>query len=110
MYEKDHYIFVKGAEMVRLLKGLGVSEEDFETLPKVSDRLYGDPTLPFRKTRNSRFCFDFDKQALRRLEFQPFVLSAEEGFKRHDSSQYRSFNKIEDELQLNTAFQGSLLV
>ncbi|KAL4983949.1 2OG-Fe dioxygenase-domain-containing protein [Aspergillus falconensis] len=108
-YEKDRFIFVKGSEMVQLLKGLGAREEDFEALPRVSDRLYGDPTLPFRKTRNGRFCFDFNRRTLRRLEFQPFVLSAEEGFKRHDSGQTRSFDEIEDDLQLNTAFQALCL-
>ncbi|KAL2864992.1 2OG-Fe dioxygenase family protein [Aspergillus lucknowensis] len=108
-YEKDRFIFVKGPKMARLLRGLGASGGDLEALPSVGDRLYRDPTLPFRKTRNGRFCFDFDTQTLRRLEFQPFVLSAEEGFKRHDSGQTRSFDEVEDVLQLNTAFQALCL-
>jgi hypothetical protein len=47
-----------------------------------------------------------DASVVRRLEFQPFVLSAAEGFVRHDSGQLRRFRGIQDEVQWNTAFQA----
>ncbi len=61
--------------------------------------------LPFRKSRNGRFCFDFDRAQIERLEFQPFVLSVEEDFIRYDSGKVRHFRGINDDLQLNTAFR-----
>jgi hypothetical protein len=105
-YLRDRSVFVEGADMVPLLRVLGAAESDFAALQTVSDRLYTDPTLPFRKSRNGRFCFDMDSRSIRRLEFQPFALSIEEDFKRHDSNTIRVFDEIENELQLNTAFQA----
>ncbi|MFI9721790.1 2OG-Fe dioxygenase family protein [Streptomyces sp. NPDC052396] len=74
----------------------------------MSDGLVGDPTLPFRKSRNGRFCLDPVARQARRLEFQPFVLSKEEDFVRHDSGELRVFDEVRDDLQLNTAFQALL--
>ncbi|GME55517.1 hypothetical protein GTA08_BOTSDO12546 [Neofusicoccum parvum] len=108
-YLEDRAVFVQGKEIIPLLKGLGARDEDFELLQTVSDSLYVDPTLPFRKSRNGRFCFDFDTRTVRRLEFQPFALSLEEDFKRHDSGQVRIFDEVQNELQLNTAFQALLV-
>ena len=108
-YIKDRFVFVEGRDLIRLLPFLGAKEEDIYRLPGLGERLYEDPTLPFRKSRNGRFCFDFDKQSVRRLEFQPFVLSTEEDFKRHDSGQVRVFDEVENELQLNTVFQALLV-
>lgn len=108
-YITNRSIFVEGADMVSLLKGLGATESDLDRLKFVSDNLYSDPTLPFRRSRNGRFCFDFSTSSVRRLEFQPFALSVEEDFKRHDSGQIRVFDEVQDELQLNTAFQALLV-
>lgn len=108
-YLEERFVFVEGAEMVPLLAQLGATQADFARLQQVSDRLYKDPTLPFRRSRNGRFCFDMEAKKLRRLEFQPFALSLEEDFKRHDSGQIRVFDEVEDELQLNTAFQALMV-
>ncbi|KAF6800332.1 hypothetical protein CSOJ01_12218 [Colletotrichum sojae] len=66
--------------MTRCLTGLGATGEDLKSIQTVSDGLRGDPTLPFRKTTNGRFLIDFDRNDLRRLEFQEFILSATEDF------------------------------
>lgn len=108
-YLQDRHIFVKGKEIIPLLKQIGARDEDFESLQHVSDGLTGDPTLPFRKSRNGRFCLDFDRQTVRRLEFQPFLLSVGEDFKRHDSDTVRHFDEIQDDLQLNTVLQALLV-
>ncbi|GAM86515.1 hypothetical protein ANO11243_045290 [Dothideomycetidae sp. 11243] len=107
-YLKNRTIFVKGEDMVPLLRSLGAREEDMAGMQTVSERLWTDPTLPFRKSRNGRFCLDWDTRSLRRLEFQPFALSIEEDFKRHDSGQVRVFDEIENDLQLNSVFQALL--
>ncbi|KAL0936937.1 uncharacterized protein CTRU02_209153 [Colletotrichum truncatum] len=108
-YIEDRVLFVPGREMARLLKQLGARDEDFEALQNVSDNLVGDPTLPYRKTRNGRFCLDFDAGTLRRLEFQPFILSKAEDFSRYDSDKVRHFDEVEDELQLNSVFQALMI-
>ncbi|KAI6258695.1 hypothetical protein MCOR27_006007 [Pyricularia oryzae] len=108
-YLEERNIFVDSRRMLPLLRALGVRDEDFEALKLVSDNLYNDPTLPFRRSRNGRFCFDFGTSTVRRLEFQPFALSLEEDFKRHDSGQVRIFDEVQDELQLNTAFQALMV-
>lgn len=108
-YVEDRGVFVEGREITPLLKALGATDEDFDRLQTVSDNLVSDPTLPYRKTRNGRFCIDFDSNTVRRLEFQPFALSLEEDFKRHDSGKVRIFEEVQNELQLNTAFQALLV-
>ncbi|TLD19127.1 hypothetical protein PspLS_09780 [Pyricularia sp. CBS 133598] len=108
-YLEERNIFVDSRRMLPLLRALGARDEDFEALKLVSDNLYNDPTLPFRRSRNGRFCFDFGTSTVRRLEFQPFALSLEEDFKRHDSGQVRIFDEVQDELQLNTAFQALMV-
>ncbi|MEU2061859.1 2OG-Fe dioxygenase family protein [Streptomyces sp. NPDC013455] len=107
-YVRDRSVFVEGARMVRILRALGATDEDLEKIRLVSDNLSPDPTLPFRESKNGRFCFDFDRSAAYRLESQPFALSAEEDFVRHDSGQTRVFEEIGDDLQGNTAFQALL--
>jgi hypothetical protein len=91
-----------------ILSSLGATDEDLEQLKLVSDKLTSDPTLPFRKTRNGRFCLDPEAQRAYRLEFQPFILSCEEDFVRHDSDTVRRFDEVQDDLQLNTALQSLL--
>ncbi|EKV15639.1 TqaL [Penicillium digitatum] len=108
-YLENRTVFVDGREMAPLLKALGARDEDFVTLQAVNNVLIDDPTLPFRKSRNGRFCFDWETQTLRRLEFQPFALSLEEDFKRHDSNTVRRFDEVDNDLQLNTVFQALLL-
>ncbi|AKN70373.1 hypothetical protein QR97_11480 [Streptomyces sp. PBH53] len=107
-YVRDRAVFVAGARMARVLRALGATDEDLEKLKLVSDHLAPDPTLPFRESKNGRFCFDFDRSRAYRLEFQPFALSAEEDFVRHDSGQTRVFEEIGDDLQGNSAFQALL--
>lgn len=108
-YIRDRYIFVEGSTMTHILRGLGATEGDLASIQIVSERLPLDPTLPFRESKNGRFCFDPDGHAIRRLEFQPFALSAAEDFKRYDSEQLRHFAEIENDLQLNSVFQALLL-
>lgn len=107
-YVEDRSIFVESRDMVPLLLGLGARREDLAKMETVSNNLYHDPTLPFRRSRNCRFCIDYDTKSVRRLEFQPFTLTADEDFKRHDSGQIRRFDEIQDELQLNSVFQALL--
>lgn len=108
-YIKERSIFIEGRDLLPLLLGLGADEADVAKLPGTSELLEGDPTLPFRKTRNCRFCMDFDTNMVRRLEFQPFILSAEEDFKRYDSGKVRKFDEIQNDLQLNSVFQALLI-
>lgn len=108
-YVEKRFVWVPAEEMIDICMNLGATKEDLDALPSVSEKLYFDPTLPFRKTRNGRFCFDYDTQSVRRLEFQPFALSADEDFKRYDSGHMRRFDEIEDDLQLNTVLQALLV-
>lgn len=103
---RDRVIFLEGRRMISLLKKLGATAEDFEDIQKVSDGLPLDPTLPFRRSKNCRFVYDFKKDELRRLEFQPFMLSAEEDFVRHDSGTERIFEEVDNDLQLNSVLQA----
>ena len=105
-YVKNRAVFVESKDMIPLLLGLGANRSDLADIQLVSNNLYLDPTLPFRRSRSGRFCIDFDNNTLRRLEFQPFLLSIEEDFKRHDSGQVRRFDEIYDNLQCNSAFQA----
>ncbi|KAL4890626.1 2OG-Fe dioxygenase-domain-containing protein [Aspergillus ambiguus] len=105
---KSRLIFVGGPRMTAILKALGATNSALEKMKTVSNGLRGDPTLPFRKSRNGRFCFDFEQSKVRRLEFQPFVLSVEENFVRHDSGQIRKFEELDEDLQGNSALQALL--
>jgi len=105
-YQEKRSTFIPGDTMKDILLALGALPEDFAKLTQVSNHLADDPTLPFRKSRNGRFCFNFDDGRIERLEFQPFVLSVEEDFIRHDSGKIRHFRGINDDLQLNTVFQA----
>lgn len=108
-YIRNRSVFIKGESMIELLKNLGATQDDLEKLKLVSDDLPADPTLPFRKSKNGRFSFDFESGRIDRLEFQPFSLSANEDFVRHDSGQLRKFEEIDNDLQLNSAFQALLI-
>lgn len=108
-YIKDRTVFVRGEEMYPILLGLGATPEDIAAIPSTSDRLGVDPTMPFRTSANSRWCFDYDTKSIRRLEHQPFLLSEDEDFKRWDSGQVRTFPPVSGELGMNTAFIAVLL-
>ncbi|MEU8877892.1 2OG-Fe dioxygenase family protein [Streptomyces javensis] len=105
-YVRDRFAFVPSAKMVRIVRDLGATDEDLDRLRTIGDTLESDPTLPFRKTRTGRFGFDPVAMEVRRLEFQPFMLSTEDDFVRHDAGQVRIFDEIRDDLQLNTALQA----
>lgn len=109
LYIRDRALFIEGDRMTEVLTGLGAYAEDFEAIRQVSDSLGEDPTLPFRKSKNGRFCFDPAQSLIYRTEFQPFILSAEEDFVRHDSGKVRRFMEVGDDLQLNSAFQAMLV-
>jgi hypothetical protein len=108
-YIQDRAVFVRGQDMLPILLGLGASYEDISTLPSTSDKLESDPTIPFRTTRNSRFCFDFDTKSMRRLEHQAFMLSEDEDFKRYDSGRVRNFDEVGGDIGLNSAFLALLV-
>ncbi|KAF3997264.1 2OG-Fe dioxygenase family protein [Glaciimonas immobilis] len=94
--------------MIDLLVTLGATETGLLGLQRVSDQLAKDPTLSFRESRSGRFCIDFDRFRACRLDSQPFVLSVEEDFVRHDSGKARRFEEVGNDLQLNSAFQALL--
>ena len=66
-YQEHRSAFIPGATMQAILLALGARLEDFAKLQQVSGNLADDPTLPFRKSRNGRFCFDFDRAQIERL-------------------------------------------
>jgi hypothetical protein len=107
-YIQNRSTFIKGEHMAELLKGLGATEAGLETIIQVSDSLPDDPTLPFRKSKNGRFYFNIKSGRIDRLEFQPFILSADEDFVRHDSGRVRKFAEIGNDLQLNSVLQALL--
>ncbi|CAI6094914.1 hypothetical protein V2G26_004973 [Clonostachys chloroleuca] len=108
-YHEDRYIFVPGEEMKEILLGLGGTMEDYELLKHVGDSLTWDPTLPYRKTINGRLKFDYTKNTVQRLEFQPFALSVGEDFDRYDSGVLRRFDELDNNIQHNTVAQGILI-
>ncbi|AEV81265.1 hypothetical protein ACWT_0253 [Actinoplanes sp. SE50] len=105
-YRAEGAVFVDGSRLAPVLRGLGATRADLDRLRRVGDRLPEDPTLPFRRSRNGRFCYDAEAGRAYRLEFQPFVLSQEEDFVRHDSGMVRKFAEIGPDLQDNTAAQA----
>ncbi|MGY2261104.1 2OG-Fe dioxygenase family protein [Pseudomonas sp. SDO55104_S430] len=109
-YLRDRYLFIEGEKLKEYLRCLGATDVDIISLQYISDNLRSDPTLPFRKSRNGRFLFDYKESNITRLEFQPFILSHDEDFVRFDSNKLRSFEEIDNELQLNTAFQALLCI
>jgi hypothetical protein len=107
-YARTRSVFIAGTEMVAILRVLGATPPDLAELQSAGDNLESDPTLPFRKTRNGRFCFDFDRESIYRLEPQPFTLTAGEDFVRHDSGRLRRFDEVNNDVQSNTAVQALL--
>jgi len=104
-YQEDRYLFISGKTVEGLLLKMGATAVDFDRLRHVSEAtLRRDPTLPFRRTRNGRYCVDAKNGEVFRLEDQSFVLSGDEDFVRHDSGILRRFDPIGEELESNTAF------
>ncbi|KAF2876077.1 2OG-Fe dioxygenase-domain-containing protein [Massariosphaeria phaeospora] len=102
-------IFVPSNEMINILLALGADAKDLKRIQATSETLQTDPTLPFRRSKNGRFMYDLSSAGspkLHRLEHQPFILSAEEDFVRHDSGQVRQFIEIEDDLQGNSVLHA----
>ncbi|SGY91092.1 2OG-Fe dioxygenase family protein [Moritella viscosa] len=108
-YKKNRMAYIPGEELLEVLIGLGAKRDDIEELQLVSEGLVDDPTLAFRRSRSGRFCYDLNKKNCYRTEFQPFVLSKEEDFIRHDSGKDRHFRGLSESLQDNTIFKSLLL-
>jgi hypothetical protein len=109
-YVRRRVVFIDGALITELAQAFGAVQADFARLRSSSESLPPDPTLPFRRSRNGRFCFDVERGEVRRLEHQPFVLSATEDFVRHDSGQLRRFAELDVDLQRNTVVHALFLI
>ncbi|MCO8052196.1 2OG-Fe dioxygenase family protein [Proteus penneri] len=108
-YKNNKYVFIPQNIVIDLIKQLGAKEKDINTLMEYGDYLAQDPTLSFRHTRTGRYLFDNDIETISRLEYQPFVLTEEDGFIREDSGAQRHFIRaLDDRWQSNTAYQALL--
>lgn len=56
-----------------------------------------------------RYCIDLETRNIRRLESQPYTLTVQEDYKRHDSGMQRLFDEAPNEMQGNTVVQALLL-
>lgn len=108
-YAHSRAAFVPGEQLIDILSAFGSTPESVEAFKHVSDGMPPDPTLDFRTARNGRFCTDPVADKVYRTEFQPFVLTAEEDFVRHDSGKIRRFAEIDNPTQLNATFQALLV-
>ncbi|KAJ5752877.1 hypothetical protein N7520_009794 [Penicillium odoratum] len=108
-YLRDGCIFIKGEDLIPILKGIGAREEDFEKLKKVSHHLDPDPTVNYRTLRSGRFSVDTRAGTIERLERQPFILTTVENYKRHDSDVPRDFGDFDENHQDNTAIQALVI-
>lgn len=109
-YLLDRFIFIPGSEMKELIFALGATPLDLEALQSDGDHLQLDPTLPFRRSRNGRYAFVPTEREIYRTVQQPFVLTADEDFVRHDSGKVREFAGITPSAQGNPAFQALLAI
>lgn len=108
-YITHRSVFIPGVKLLNILIDLGANPSHVKEMKVISEQLFSDPTLAFRRSRNGRFCYDLEKQCCYRTEFQPFVLSLDEDFVRHDSGDIRYFRGLNDRLQHNSIFQSLLL-
>jgi hypothetical protein len=108
-YLSDRYIFVRGDDMVPILKGLGARDDDFENVQQISDLTGPDPTLDYRSVSYGRYCIDPETRSIRRLEAQPYTLTVQEDYKRHDSGIPRMFDETPKDMQGNTVVQALML-
>ncbi|KAE8334313.1 hypothetical protein BDV24DRAFT_170322 [Aspergillus arachidicola] len=109
IYIRHRFIFVEGKDMVSILRGLGAEEADFERLKAISDQAGPDPTLDYRTVSFGRYCLDFKTRGIRRLEQQPYTLTVEEDYKRHDSGIPRTFTETPTAMQSNTVVQALIV-
>ncbi|KGA56312.1 2OG-Fe dioxygenase family protein [Proteus vulgaris] len=107
-YKNNKYLFIPQILVIDLIKQLGAEEKDINTLMEYGDYLAQDPTLSFRYSRTGRYLFDNDLETISRLEYQPFVLTEEDGFIRENSGAQRHFRALDDRWQSNTAYQALL--
>ncbi|VTP81665.1 Uncharacterized protein conserved in bacteria (DUF2257) [Proteus vulgaris] len=98
-YKNNKYLFIPQILVIDLIKQLGAEEKDINTLMEYGDYLAQDPTLSFRYSRTGRYLFDNDLETISRLEYQPFVLTEEDGFIREDSGAQRHFRALDDRWQ-----------
>lgn len=108
-YLKNRFIFVRGEDMIPILKGLGATNEDFDYVQLVSDLTGPDPTLDYRTVTHGRYSIDFASRSIQRLEQQPYTLTVQEDYRRHDSGVPRIFDETPAEMQGNTVVQALLL-
>jgi hypothetical protein len=108
-YSRDRHIFVRGEDMIPILRGLGAREDDFELVKQISDLTGPDPTLDYRSVTYGRYCIDPETRCIRRLEAQPYTLTVQEDYKRHDSGIPRMFDEAPLEMQGNTIVQALML-
>ncbi|OAK93969.1 hypothetical protein IQ06DRAFT_235170 [Phaeosphaeriaceae sp. SRC1lsM3a] len=108
-YLRDRYIFVRGEDMIPILKGLGARNDDFENVQQISDLTGPDPTLDYRSVTYGRYCIDPETRSIRRLETQPYTLTVQEDYKRHDSGIPRIFDEAPTDMQGNTVVQALML-
>lgn len=106
---RDRHVFVRGEDMVPILKGLGAREDDFELVKQISDLTGPDPTLDYRTVTYGRYCIDPETRSIRRLAAQPYTLTVQEDYKRHDSGIPRMFDETPLEMQGNTVVQALML-
>lgn len=105
--QKEKHLFIPGQEMTELLKYVfGAKDEDFEELRNVCDNMNQDPHLKFRKSSMYRLGFDLKRGTARRLQREPFILTEDDGFKRHDSGMCRFFGEPQAWIFENSAFQA----
>lgn len=107
-YKNNKYVFIPQNIIIDLIKQLGAEEKDINALMEYGDYLAQDPTLSFRHSRTGRYLFDNNIETISRLEYQPFVLTEEDGFIREDSGAQRHFRALDDRWQSNTAYQALL--
>lgn len=107
-YKNNKYVFIPQNVVIDLIKQLGAEEKDINALMEYGDYLAQDPTLSFRHSRTGRYLFDNEIKTISRLEYQPFVLTEDDGFIREDSGAQRHFRAIDDRWQSNTAYQALL--
>lgn len=95
--------------MVPILKGLGATDEDLDYAQSISDLTGPDPTLDYHTVTHGRYSIDFASRSIQRLEQQPYTLTVQEDYRRHDSGIPRRFDETPPEMQGNTVVQALLL-
>ncbi|ODM19448.1 hypothetical protein SI65_04432 [Aspergillus cristatus] len=81
-YLQDRFIFIRGEDMVPVLKGLGATDEDFGYVKSISDLTSLD--LDYCTITHGRYSIDFAACSIQRLEQQPYTLTVQEDYRRHD--------------------------